>query len=94
MKPRIASVMPKIRYWNMVDSKDRNASWQFDFIGIHKLCFSGKFSFTAPSFLCKDNRPKWENEVFDTKKEAIAFAKNIAKEHSIFIVDCTESKQI
>jgi len=98
-RPRDLRVYNRETYWNRVDKasikmREQNngllASWVFDFVSIHANCFDGTFGLCSPLCLQSKNgeRPFWHMFRFATKQAAIDFAKWVARQSNVFIVDC------
>jgi len=98
-KPNDLRVYKKETYWNRVDKasnrmREQNngllADWVFDFVSIHQNQWDSSFGLCPPMCLRPDNGlpTYWEHFRFDTKQKAIDFAKWIARQGNVFIVDC------
>ena len=97
--PTDLRVYNKATYWNRVDKASSNmreqnngllADWVFDFVSVHQNSFDGTFGLCPPMCLREDNASQvyWEHYKFATKTLAIDFAKWIARQTNVFIVDC------
>lgn len=100
-QPVIAQLMPDIlQYWAAVDGikkeKGSHPQWAFDFISVHSKP-TGGFGLVSPMCIIektKGIRPGFEKESFAKKTEAVAAARQLARQHSkevgrkIFVVDC------
>jgi hypothetical protein len=72
--------------------------WVFDFVSVHELVVFPKwgekvirYGLHSPMLLVDKvtgYRPKWEDEKWETKKEAVREARKLAREHGVWVVDC------
>ncbi len=97
--PTDLRVYDKVKYWNCVDRasakmRQQNngllASWIFDFVSIHINQFDDSYGLCPPMCLREtgSSQTYWEHYKFDTKQKAIDFAKWVARQGHVFIVDC------
>jgi hypothetical protein len=95
-RPRTGQLFNREDYYEQLEKHrneigTRNVPWAYDFISIHPPCAYSTFGIMAPLMLVDlttGKRPEWESERFKTKKEAVKRARELARIHNTFIVDC------